>query len=283
MADSYYCFMTDIGKELQAKAHELGAQVVLDTISVGDGGGTVPTPTGKETALVNQVWSTGIGTKAIDAENKNIVWLKITIPADVGDFWIREFGVWAQAINDDGTLDPDKKLLFAYGNHAEYYKTLPIAGQSVTHDLSVPIVVSNVSEVTIKVSEVGYATKTQWHQSNAFINTIRKMYQFEVTSQDVLNSGDTLTFPTGILYPVEKNKLDLWADGVILIKNTDYAEPVTSEATADNVIILHHFPKGTVFHGTIHGFTTDEDLPTVDTEVPSSESTDSDTSTETTA
>ena len=278
---TYYCYMTDAGKELQAKAHELGAQVVLDTISVGDGGGEVPTPTGKETELVNQQWSGGIATKTIDEENPNVVWLKITIPADDGDFWIREFGIWAQAINDDGTLDPAKKVLFAYGNHAEYYKTLPVAGQSVTHELSVPVVISSTSEVVIKVSDVGYATQVQWHQTNTFVNAIRTIRQFDVTVAEGLSSGDTLTVSQ--FYPIGQNAVDLWADGCILVKGTDYNEATGSDATANTFTVLHRFGKNTHFHGTIHGFTTDEDLPTTEGTPSTVTDTSSDTTSGTTA
>ena len=152
----YFCLLTDAGKALQAKAHSLGVKVVLDVFSTGDGDGECPTPTGTETALLNENWRGEILSKKQDPDNRNIVTIKATIPADVGGFWVREFGVWAQNINDDGTVDPDTHVLFAYGNHADYYKALPTEGQSTVHDISVPMIITNTADVTIQVVKSDY-------------------------------------------------------------------------------------------------------------------------------
>lgn len=154
--EKYKCLLTDAGRALQAKAHSLGVQVILDVFSTGDGGGEEPTPVGTETALVGENWRGEILSKKQDPDNRHIVTIKATIPADAGGFFVREYGIWAQNVNDDGTLDPDTHVLFAYGNHAEYYKAKPSEGQSTTHDINVPLLITNTADVTIQVVKSDY-------------------------------------------------------------------------------------------------------------------------------
>lgn len=157
MADTTYkCLLTDAGRALQAKAHSLGVKVVLDKFSTGDGGGVEPTPTGTETALIGENWQGEILSKKQDPDNRYIVTIKTTMPADIGGFFVREFGIWAQDIKDDGTVDIDTHILFAYGNHAAYYKALPVEGQSTVHDITVPMIISNMSDVSIQVVKSDY-------------------------------------------------------------------------------------------------------------------------------
>ena len=154
--EKYKCLLTDAGRALQAKAHSLGVQVILDVFSTGDGGGEEPTPAGTETALVGENWRGEILSKKQDPDNRHIVTIKATIPADAGGFFVREYGIWAQNVNDDGTVDPDTHVLFAYGNHAEYYKAKPSEGQSTTHDINVPLLITNTADVTIQVVKSDY-------------------------------------------------------------------------------------------------------------------------------
>ena len=155
----YKCLLTDVGRSLQARAHSLGVKVVLDVFSTGDGGGVEPTPTGTETQLVGENWRGAILSKKQDPNNKNIVKIKTILPADVGGFYVREFGIWAQNITETGEVDPDTHVLFAYGNHGEYYKAKPTAGQSTTHDISVPMIITNTADVTIQVQKSDYPTE----------------------------------------------------------------------------------------------------------------------------
>lgn len=269
MATKYNCRLTEVGSQLAAKAYSLGVKIYLDLVSVGDGGGDEaqePTPTGKETALLGEKWRGGIASKEVDSANKNILWVKGVIPADVGDFWVREFGIWAQNINDDGSLDPDTHILFAYGNHGSYYKTLPKSGQSVSHMITVPAVVSDVDTVEIVISDAAYSLQSDLFATNKFINTIRVMYQFETTAENAIYPGTGFDFPdnpstgTAYEYPIGKKSLVLTADGCTLTEGIDYAE-ATGKTTATSVTVLKYLPAGTSIHGIIHGFTTSADLP----------------------
>lgn len=52
-------------------------------------------------------------------------------------------------------------MLYAYGNHAPFYKLKSVLGQATTHELSVPIIMSGTADVEIVVSEAGYASRLE--------------------------------------------------------------------------------------------------------------------------
>lgn len=151
----YYCLLTNAGAALEAQAHAAGRPVRLSHVAVGDGGGTVPTPSVEATALLGETYRKGIDSITRDEADPNIAWIQIVIPADVGGFWIREFGVYAEPLEGG---DP---VLYAWGNHAPYYKLLRMLGQATTHELSIPLIMSGTAEVEIVISEAGYATRSE--------------------------------------------------------------------------------------------------------------------------
>ncbi|MBQ3059621.1 MAG: phage tail protein, partial [Desulfovibrio sp.] len=112
-APQFYCMLTNAGAALEAQAHALGKPVRLSHVAVGDGGGTVPTPSVEAVALLGETYRKAIDSITRDEADPNIAWIQIVIPADVGGFWIREFGVWAEPLEEGG-----EPVLYAYGNHA---------------------------------------------------------------------------------------------------------------------------------------------------------------------
>ena len=150
-----YCFMlTDAGIALEAQAKAEGKTIKLTTIAVGDGNGATPTPSSTVTALVNEVYRKAIDNIKQDSEDLNICWLHMVIPADVGGWYIREAGVFAEKLDGSGDL-----ILYAYGNQPPYYKTKRLSGNVATYELSIPIIVTSTSSIEIKVAEDGYATR----------------------------------------------------------------------------------------------------------------------------
>lgn len=152
----YFCLLTRAGAALEAAAHAAGKPVRLSVIAVGDGDGEVPVPTDDAVALVHEVYRRPIDSLSQDEEDPNICWVHIVIPTTEGGFWIREFGVWAEPLEDDG-----EPVLYAYGNHAPFYKLKSVLGQATTHELSVPIIMSGTADVEIVVSEAGYASRLE--------------------------------------------------------------------------------------------------------------------------
>ncbi len=88
--------LTNIGLEKQINCLLNGAQYGIKYIAVGDGNGSVPTPTNEDTKLVNEVWR-GEVTEIINESPKFTA--VAYIPADVGDFIIREIGLFDENNN----------------------------------------------------------------------------------------------------------------------------------------------------------------------------------------
>ena len=151
----YYCLLTNAGAALEAQAHAAGKPVRLTHVAVGDGGGDVPTPGVEAAALLGETYRKAIDSLTHDENDPNIVWIQMVIPADVGGFWIREFGVYAEP------LEGGEPVLYAYGNHAPYYKLKRMLGQATTHELSIPLIMSGTAEVEIVISEAGYASRSE--------------------------------------------------------------------------------------------------------------------------
>ncbi|WP_267965664.1 phage tail-collar fiber domain-containing protein [Leclercia adecarboxylata] len=120
------------------------ASIVLDNtakMAVGDGGGTLPTPTPAQTKLVNEVYRAPINRASIDTSNpKNIV-VELVIPPEkpeISGFWIREMALYDAA----GTL-------LAVGNMAETYKPSLSEGAGRKMVIRMVIAVSEVNAITI--------------------------------------------------------------------------------------------------------------------------------------
>ena len=184
--EDYYFVLTDAGAALEAAAHAKGKPLRLTHMAVGDGDGEVPHPSQNATALVNEVYRREIDGSRVDEDDSKICWLHMVIPADVGGFWIREFGVYAEPLEEDG-----EPVLYAYGNHAPYYKMLPEAGQTVTHEIIVPITQSSNAAMTIVVSDQGYATRCELDALRDLVGA--NPGQFAALAQSVLNISNRLT------------------------------------------------------------------------------------------
>lgn len=152
----YYCLLTQAGAVLEAAAHAAGKPVRLSVIAVGDGNGEVPVPADDAVDLVHEVYRRPIDSLSQDEKDPNICWAHIVIPATEGGFWIREFGIFAEPLEEGG-----QPVLFAYGNHAPFYKSRSVLGQATTHELSVPVIMSGTAEVQIIINESGYASRLE--------------------------------------------------------------------------------------------------------------------------
>lgn len=157
----YRAILTSAAFELEANALASGEGIVLTHIACGDANGAYVEPETDATGLVHEVWRAKIDNREVDPQDPNITNVMATIPASVGGFWIREVGVF-------GHLEsaPEKEILYVYANHAPYYKLLPVDGQSVTHELIIPVVQTGNAEVTIQVSDLGYVTKSRFKAEN---------------------------------------------------------------------------------------------------------------------
>lgn len=120
---TYYSIPTTLGLSKLAQLQT----IQLIELAVGDGSGSVPDPASNP-IIVNEVWRGDIN--AIDPHKTNSNWLVIQciIPASVGGWSIREFGIF----------DSDGDLLFV-GNHPETYK--PILSEGAGGNIRIDVII----------------------------------------------------------------------------------------------------------------------------------------------
>ena len=107
----YYSQLTNYGEKYIAAQIGAGKPINLATMAVGDGNGQNTTPTATQTALVHEVYRANTTDVVVDAENPNQVICEFLIPENVGDFWVREIGIF-----------DEKGKLVAVANTPENYK-----------------------------------------------------------------------------------------------------------------------------------------------------------------
>lgn len=149
----YYSTLTEAGAALDAAARVSGTPVRLTHIAVGDGAGDVPDPDPQATGLRREICRRPVERIFVDPENSCLFWLELTLPTDVGGFWIREIGVFAAT--DEGMV------LFAVGNHAPYYKAKLDSGLASEHTIRIGITVSSEAVVEMRVSSAVYVTREE--------------------------------------------------------------------------------------------------------------------------
>lgn len=150
MAEQFYTIPTAIGKAKIANSIALGTKVDLKTMKIGDSNGVYYNPSESQTDLVHVVYTCEINNIEIDKKNANWINVVCAIPADVGNFYIREVGIF----------DADGDLI-AIGKYPETYK--PLASDGSTKELYIKMTfeVTNASSVTLKIDPtVILATKT---------------------------------------------------------------------------------------------------------------------------
>ncbi len=269
MSDSpqYYCLLTDAGAALEAQALAEGKPIRLTHIGVGDGNGSVPTPEASVTALVHEVHRRSIDARTQSADDPNIAILHATIPAEEGGWWIRELGVYAEPLDEGG-----EPVLYAYGNHAPYYKMLPQAGQMTSHELQVPIITSSAARLEIVIPDTGYASITQFRLLSALVESLRDRRQASWTLESAVEEGGDLILPEGITYLPGHKAIELLAwDGMVCHADLQYQEKGDADAPSDRVVLLFSAPAGSEFSIHIAGHSDALPLSDADTERPGKE------------
>lgn len=111
MSTKFYTLLTDIGAAKLVSAAALGVPLKITHMAVGDGGGTLPTPDAKQSALVNEKRRAALNMLYIDPQNSSQIIAEQVIPENEGGWWIREVGLF----DESGAL-------IAVGNCPESYK-----------------------------------------------------------------------------------------------------------------------------------------------------------------
>ncbi|EFA4092205.1 phage tail protein [Escherichia coli] len=149
MSTKFYTLLTDIGAAKLASAAALGVPLKITHMAVGDGGGTLPTPDAKQTALVNEKRRAALNMLYIDPQNSSQIIAEQVIPENEGGWWIREVGLF----DESGAL-------IAVGNCPESYKPQLAEGSGRTQTVRMVLITSSTDNITLKIdSAVVLATR----------------------------------------------------------------------------------------------------------------------------
>lgn len=129
--------------------------IKLTQISVGDGGGAVYNPAATATALKREVWRGPLN--ALFQDEKNPSWLlaEVTIPPDVGGWYVREAGLWT-----------DTGILYAIVKYPESFKpVLATSGSGKEFYIRSIFETSNASLVTLLIDDTVVKATRAWVMS----------------------------------------------------------------------------------------------------------------------
>ena len=151
MASQYFAILTDYGTRAIAHALSQGQPLQLTQFAVGDGNGKAVTPTANATALVHQTHIAPVSAVSLDPRNNKQVIVELTIPENIGGFYIREMGVF----------DAQNKLI-AYANCPESFKPAENSGSGKVQVLRMILKVESSSAVTLSIdNSVIFVTRQQ--------------------------------------------------------------------------------------------------------------------------
>lgn len=140
MSAIYSAILTNAGQAKLANALALGVPLKITHMAVGDGNGQPVTPNAAQTALVREQRRAPINTLFQDPTNQSQLVAEQIIPENVGDWWIREAGIFSE----DGTL-------IAIANTPDTYKPLLSSGAGRTQVIRIVLIVSDTSAVELKI------------------------------------------------------------------------------------------------------------------------------------
>lgn len=140
MSTKFYTLLTDIGAAKLASAAALGVPLKITHMAVGDGGGALPTPDAKQTALVNEKRRAALNMLYIDPQNSSQIIAEQVIPENEGGWWIREVGLF----DESGAL-------IAVGNCPESYKPQLAECSGRTQTVRMVLITSSTDNITLKI------------------------------------------------------------------------------------------------------------------------------------
>ncbi|MBV4476160.1 phage tail-collar fiber domain-containing protein [Pseudomonas botevensis] len=154
MAD-YYTLLTNAGIAYETACKAAGVPIKLTQISVGDGDDAVYNPAATATALKREVWRGPLN--ALFQDEKNPSWLlaEVTIPPDVGGWYVREAGLWT-----------DTGILYAIVKYPESFKpVLATSGSGKEFYIRSIFETSNASLVTLLIDDSVVKATRAWVMS----------------------------------------------------------------------------------------------------------------------
>lgn len=202
MTAQYFTVLTNYGTQAFAKAIATNQPIQFSSFAVGDGNGQAVTPTADRTALVKETHRANVSAVSLDPRNNKQIIIELTIPEDVGGFYIREMGVFDSA-----------NKLVAYANAPESFKPTLESGSGKVQVLRMILKVSNSQAVTLSIdNSVIFVTRQQFNPKKITSSTTNGFdesgHTHEIEKADTTKAGIVqLTDDTGL----DSDKLGLSA------------------------------------------------------------------------
>ena len=178
----FYTILTQVGSAKIANAIALKQSLKLKSIAIGDGNGNYPTIKETDTALVHEVYRSDIIDFSTGAENSTQVTVESYVPSNVGDFYVREVGVY----DEEGDL-------IAIGVYPETYKPILTSGAAKDLKLRIVLEVGSVESVTVEIDPTIIIASRKWVSDNFQKNEDVHKFDTSVNGVDI-----NFTLPTAI-------------------------------------------------------------------------------------
>lgn len=234
MAD-FYTLLTNAGIAYETACKAAGTPIKLTTMSVGDGGGSVYSPDAAATALKREVWRGPLNALFQDPANPSWLLAEVTIPPDVGGWYVREAGLWT-----------DTGVLYAIVKYPESFKpVLATSGSGKEFYIRSIFETSNAALVTLLIDDSIVKATRAWVTSYVADELAKldakQSVRVATTTNITLNSPQTIdgvaVVPGDrVLVKNQTSAKDngLWvvaAAGWVRAKDADISEEVTSGLT----------------------------------------------------
>lgn len=151
--------VTNLGKELIAKATATGTTVNLKYFAVGDGNGNEYIPDGTEIALKKENWRSNIGSIVVSKSDAKELLIDTPIPEDAGGWWIREYGVFDENNN-----------LILIGTPMPFYKSKTTEGEVLIVDFNLSLTLQNIASIQFIVDPTAYVSHQYLKEDDYTIN-----------------------------------------------------------------------------------------------------------------
>ncbi|NVZ49451.1 phage tail protein [Pseudomonas sp. B6002] len=185
MAD-YYTLLTNAGIAYETACKAAGVPIKLAQISVGDGNGAVYNPDANAKALKREVWRGPLNALFQDEKNANWLMAEVTIPSDVGGWYVREAGLWT-----------DTGILYAIVKYPESYKpVLATSGSGKEFYIRSIFETSNASIVTLLIDDTVVKATRAWVMDYLKQGTYSKAeIEALIAQSSALPVGSMVAFP----------------------------------------------------------------------------------------
>jgi hypothetical protein len=154
MAD-FYTLLTNAGIAYETACKAAGAPIKLAKISVGDGNGAIYNPDATATALKREVWRGDLNALFQDPSNPSWLMAEVTIPPEVGGWYVREAGLWT-----------DTGILYAVVKYPESFKpVMATSGSGKEFYIRSVFETSNAALVTLLIDDTIVKATRSWVSS----------------------------------------------------------------------------------------------------------------------